>query len=55
MDALASALSLRKNSLPVFGAWEMHDPNRAQLEAAVRVLQPLLDGLVFARTQAKAH
>ena len=26
----------------------MHDPNRAQLEAAVRVLQPLLDELVFA-------
>jgi len=26
----------------------MQDPNRAQLEAAVRVLQPLLDELVFA-------
>jgi predicted nucleotidyltransferase len=26
----------------------MHDPNRAQLEAAVRVLHPLLDELVFA-------
>jgi hypothetical protein len=47
MAAHGNSGSLKRNSLPGFTAKRMRDPNRQQLEAAARVLRPILDDLVF--------
>jgi hypothetical protein len=47
MAARAKSGSRKSNYFPGYAAQRMRDPNRQLLEAAARVLQPILNELVF--------